>query len=207
MHRIRFRIHYRVRGGAGIALALALLPVACTLLAIAVHRAHAAGASSPLLQRVAPKPRQFYATKALHTANEAPTACAPGYHFASLWEIVDPSSLRYNTTFGRTSPDSGHGPPVAIPFFAVSLSIRGWVRTGFVADTSSVAGEANCDAWTSASDLYSGTVVSLPPNWTGGGPDIGVWSADTSACDTPRWVWCVQDSGPLRVFLPLVLRE
>ncbi len=58
-------------------------------------------------------PRKFYLTKTLHTGAQALSACATGYHMASLWEIHDPTNLRYNTELGFTSgSDSGFGPPV-----------------------------------------------------------------------------------------------
>ena len=82
--------------------------------------------------------RQFYIstdTKVVDGAN-ATSACADGYHMASLWEIYDTSNLEYNTTLGITQQDSGQGPP----------GNYGWVRTGWGADTSTTAGQANCNA-------------------------------------------------------------
>ena len=43
--------------------------------------------------------REFYLTQLRHLAGEATTACA-GFHMASMWEILDPSNLRYNTNLG-----------------------------------------------------------------------------------------------------------
>ena len=59
----------------------------------------------------AEKARKFYLTQTGFTGSQALTACANGYHMASLWEILDPSNLRYNTTLGFTTQDSGFGPP------------------------------------------------------------------------------------------------
>ena len=36
-------------------------------------------------------PRKFYLTKTEHNGAQALSACAPGYHMASLWEIHDPT--------------------------------------------------------------------------------------------------------------------
>ena len=36
------------------------------------------------------KPRSFYLTMTGHDGNDVLTACAAGYHMASMWEIVDP---------------------------------------------------------------------------------------------------------------------
>ena len=54
--------------------------------------------------------RSFYLTQTEHTGSQALTACAEDYHMASLWEILDPSNLRYNTELGYTRADSGSGP-------------------------------------------------------------------------------------------------
>jgi hypothetical protein len=63
----------------------------------------------------------YYLTKSTFTGNQALTACAPGYHFASFAEISNPSDVAYNKTLGRNVADSGSGPP--------SLAY-GWIRTG-----------------------------------------------------------------------------
>ena len=47
-------------------------------------------------------PRKFYLTQALHNGAQALSACAQGYHMASLWEIHDTSNLRYDTDLGLT---------------------------------------------------------------------------------------------------------
>ena len=44
-------------------------------------------------------PRKFYLTQTTHNGAQALSACAPGYHMASLWEINEPRT--YDTT--RTS--------------------------------------------------------------------------------------------------------
>lgn len=49
-------------------------------------------------------PRGFYLTTTTHTGDQALAACAAGFHMASLWEILDPSNLRYEPT-----PGSGTG--------------------------------------------------------------------------------------------------
>ena len=100
--------------------------------------------------------RQFYLTPFAEPGADAPTACAAGYHFASLWELTDPSNLKYNTSLGLTLADSGQGPP----------QWTGWVRTGYVANTSGAAGRANCDGWTSSDALDYGTFATLPADWS-----------------------------------------
>ncbi len=57
-------------------------------------------------------PRKFYLTKTYHNGAQALSACATGYHMASMWEIHQPSNLRYDTDLGFIVADSGFGPPV-----------------------------------------------------------------------------------------------
>jgi len=96
--------------------------------------------------------RGYYLTQGTYNGAEADGTdgngagvCASGYHFASLWEILDPSNLKYNTTLGYTQADSGQGPPT---------NALGWVRTGYLSNTSTTAGQGNCNA---------GRVPSCPP--------------------------------------------
>ena len=130
--------------------------------------------------------RQYYITKDGNYGSGASTACASGYHMASLWEILDPSHLEYNTTLGYAFDDSGKGPPTGV----VS-----WVRTGYAANTDGVAGQANCNAWTSASGSHVGTHAYLPDEWTAGAEDIHVWEVTLSVwtCSAYLRVWCVED--------------
>jgi hypothetical protein len=149
--------------------------------------------------------RQYYLTHTSHAGGAAAGSngdgagvCAPGYHFASLWEILDPSDLRYNTALGIGRADSGHGPPSGVPMV-------GWVRTGNFNSVAPDPGEANCDAWTSSSPGDYGTVVALPANWSAP-QDIHVWNAQANTCDNTFRIWCVQDYGP-RVYLPLLMKS
>src|SRR5437899_259888 len=75
--------------------------------------------------------RSFYLTKATHKGFAGETACALGYHMASLWEIHEPSNLSYNTTLGLTGKDTGQGPP---------SGLSGWIRTGYGDTTEKVIG-------------------------------------------------------------------
>lgn len=65
--------------------------------------------------------RKFYLTRDRYDGSHALSACADGYHMASLW-ILDPSNLSYDTNLGISLADAGFGPPVVAP---------GWIRTGF----------------------------------------------------------------------------
>ena len=135
--------------------------------------------------------REFYLTQHPFDGSHVLTACAAGFHMASLWEIREPSNLRYSTAHGLKLPDSGAGPPAGL---------TGWIRTGYLAGASSVSpiGEANCNAWTSNSSADVGVNVGLPPsNWESGSPTspIAPWVAQASACNNPGnfGVWCVQN--------------
>jgi hypothetical protein len=141
--------------------------------------------------------RQFYLTKGAYDGAYADGSdgngagvCASGYHFASLWEIVDPSNLAYNSTLGwdwtelSLDSDMGQGPP---------SHWTGWVRTGYTSGSSTgTPGEDNCEAWTSDSESGYGTVVSLRKNWSST-TAMHVWKPDVSPCWGPQPVWCVED--------------
>ena len=127
--------------------------------------------------------RKFYATENLFTGGQALTACAPGYHMASLWEILNPTTLTYNTTLGFVVGDSGSGPP----------DLAGRIRTGYVEGGNPAAGVGNCHAWTSSADTDWGTLVSLSANWVANSTSISPWIAQVVTCDRPQLVWCVSD--------------
>jgi hypothetical protein len=147
-------------------------------------------------------PASFYLTTGEYWGDEPLTACASGYHMASMWEIADPSNLRYDTTLGVTSADSGSGPPTGPPELYV-----GWVRTGYHSpDVTALPGLANCNAWTSRNGVHDGTAVRLLPDWRTSVWTVGPWSVGYTSCGGSQWrVWCVR---PVQViFLPLILRN
>jgi hypothetical protein len=125
---------------------------------------------------------------------------------ASLWEILNVGTLKYDTTLGATLPDSGEGPPT---------DVYGWIRTGgpaasFIGDPGGDAGTVypNCSAWTSANG--SGTAVALSTDWfhrldvevpgrVVTDKDIAPWTMAVPLCTAvfpfeikPR-VWCIQN--------------
>jgi hypothetical protein len=129
------------------------------------------------------RPRNFYLTKTEHNGAQALSACAAGYHMASLWEIFDPSNLRYDTDLGFKSDDSGFGPP----------DNYGWIRTGHSAATFTIPGVGNCNAWTSSDGGGSGSLAGLQPGWNHDGSITSPWTGDEVACSATVPVWCVQD--------------
>ncbi len=201
--RVSLRIRYERRSDLVGLLALALL-VAALLGYLAWNQGEvaASGPQSPLNHArdrslaSSAGMHGYYLTKTLHKGVTAPTACAEGYHFASLWEILDPSNLKYDTILGKTKADSGQGP---------LTGTIGWVRTGYKINNTSTAGQGNCNAWTSSSG--SGTNVRLPSNWTAGGQDIYVWEVLTTSCGASTYVWCVADNVSGLVYLPMILKN
>ena len=135
--------------------------------------------------------RSVYVTGADFATTAATTACASGYHMASLWEILDISNLRYAYAHpGAERPadhpreDRGSGPPSAW---------YGWVRTGYNSSGVNSAGVGNCLAWTSVVSTAYGSAVRLPSNWLADSADIHVWEAATFQCNMVGPVWCVED--------------
>lgn len=158
----------------------------------------------------APPMRQYYVTTATFRGNEAPAACATGYHFASFFEISELTNLRYNSTLGATSPDAGSGPPTWVPATpGVDRTVRGWVRTGSAGGEPSKCKEgggslygspglANCNNWTAGStnDGYCGTFALLPAQWIPpSNPLPPQWQVGAFRCSVPdiNRVWCVED--------------
>jgi hypothetical protein len=146
---------------------------------------HALGAQPGFLT-----PRSYYLTPSEYLGDEVLGACADEYHFASLFEIHDTSSMRYNFELGLTWEESGYGLP----------SYReGWIRAD---------GEGpNCDNWS------SGANPDLPPYPQGHLGPVGVlvpgeiylfdqpppapggdgWDFHPHPCWIPASVWCVSD--------------
>jgi hypothetical protein len=132
--------------------------------------------------------RQYYLTELEYKGDEALTACVAGYHMASLWEFVDPSNLRYNTSLGYTNDDSGSGPPYR----------NGWVRTGYGSHSGNTPGRGNCDVWSSQESSDYGTKVFFPSDWAAGAQEMGVWDVSSVSCASSASVWCVEDEGVFR---------
>jgi len=202
MTRLKIRFRYHNRALPRLILVLALLPfIALTALVMNGRRANASPQLSP---DVINGYRQYYLTRMLYKANEARDACAAGYHFASIWEIADPSTLKYNRSLGLFSPDSGEGPPVTIKFFQGSIKVSGWVRTGRLSSITGIEGQANCYLWNSGLGTDWGTTAELPDNWTSAAQDVCVWDVGVRTCNSNVWVWCVADDSVFRIHLPLI---
>ena len=164
------------RGLVAVLLVLAVVVVAALL----VRGPAPASAAGEQVSAATEGMRRFYLAGA-QVATNAPDGCVAGYHFASLWEILDTSNLVYDTVLGVPSPDGGSGPPTTWP---------GWVRTGYTSSPGGDPGVANCSAWQVGTGF--GTTVRLASDWAAGG-DMHVWDASTSTCGNPAHVWCVEN--------------
>jgi hypothetical protein len=129
---------------------------------------------------------RFYLTDANYATNQALTACASGYHMASLWEILDVSNLSYayDHPAAHVKTDSGNGPP---------SGWYGWVRTGWSSSSSSTAGTGNCSNWSTTSSSASAASVRLATAWEVAPGDISTWDATSFTCNFTGPVWCVED--------------
>src|SRR5215470_19805110 len=129
--------------------------------------------------------RGYYLTRGTFDGSHALSACVAGYHMASVYEVRDPSNLRYDTNLGVNEDDSGLGPP--------SLH-TGWIRTGFNALVNIGAGFDNCNAWTSNSAADNGTNVYLELDFLGSASTgTAPWFGQTDFCSRAVQVWCIQD--------------
>lgn len=137
--------------------------------------------------------RKFYLTETKHNGGQAKSACAEGYHMASIWEIHDPTNLRYNTELGLTNTDSGFGPPSGDFTDFEELLPAGWVRTGNTSSSGTVTG-VNCFAWTDSS-ATGGTIVYLEHRWELANPPtfVSPWGSKVRPCNSNWHVWCVQN--------------
>jgi hypothetical protein len=128
----------------------------------------------------------FYLTDATYETNQVKTACATGYHMASLWEILDVSNLIYDYDHpaAHVKDDSGQGPP---------SYWYGWIRTGQDSSGSGTTGSGNCLNWTTTGSSEYGVAVRLSRTWETAPGDIFTWDATSFSCGFLGEVWCVKD--------------
>jgi len=200
--RISLRIHVQHRSNLAMLLTLAIIAIIFLgYLVVVQESAAASNQHAPTV--AATRMRQYYLTKYSFKGSKPSGSngsgagvCANGYHFASLWEILDPSNLKYDTVLGDDLLDSGKGPP--------SFTL-GWVRTGSSSYNIPNPGRANCSNWEFESGF--GTVVSLTTNWTdSSNRDIFVWDAALQSCSQNVQVWCMEDYHWMKTYLPLIMR-
>jgi hypothetical protein len=123
--------------------------------------------------------RRFYLTRTDHPADQVLTACAPGFHFASIWEIKIPSDAAYDPMLGRVSHDVITG----LPAF-----LYGWAGSGKSPQAGNVLG-ANCNGWTTADPTSRGTAYQA--GFTN--DQESLWGHEVRSCSLPSPVWCAED--------------
>lgn len=209
--KVSIRIHYHRRSGLVGLLALALLMAGFVVFLAWNQQQVAASGLQASFDHARDRPlaasvgfRGYYLTQSMYnganadgTDGNGAGVCADGYHFASLWEILAPSNLKYDADLGVTQDDSGQGPP---------SYLGGWVRTGYASSASGTPGWGNCNAWTSNDSGHRGAYAYLPRDWTAGG-DIHVWKVNAAQCNLSGYVWCVANRVGTSVHLPLILRD
>jgi hypothetical protein len=146
-----------------------------------------ASSSAPAAVSAPGSGRHFYLTDTSYATNQVKTACAAGYHTASLWEILDVSNLVYDYDHpaAHNKADNGYGPPTYW---------HGWVRTGWDSSGSSSTGTGNCLNWTSTSSANYGVSVRLSRTWETAPGDIFTWDANSFTCNFIGPVWCVRNN-------------
>lgn len=122
--------------------------------------------------------RRFYRTRTFHRGNEVAgsAACAPGFHFASITEMLPPAALAYDPTLGYVSPGSaGEGPP----------HLDGWID-GLGPD---------CNGWTDGtSGMVGGRLYfALPASQSLPATAISPLGTNSGSCSSQLQVWCVED--------------
>ena len=209
--KVSIRLHYHRWSGLMGLLALALLTGSFVAYLAWNQREVAASGPQARFDRTQDGPlaasvglRGYYLTQSMKnganadgTDGNGAGVCADGYHFASLWEIMAPPNLKYDTDLGVTRDDGGQGPP---------SYLGGWVRTGYASSNNGIPGWGNCNAWTSNDSGHRGAFAYLPRDWTAGG-DIHVWKVNASPCNLNGYVWCVADKVGTPVYLPSILKN
>jgi hypothetical protein len=132
--------------------------------------------------------RKFYLTPSNYPSSQAVSICEEGYHFASLWELLDTTNLAYAQELGAVwqAGDLGSGPPSELP---------GWIRTGYESEADTgIPGRDNCNGWTTLDNGFDGTTAELRSDWTGtGGNYFHGWEVYVVDCSQEQGVWCVED--------------
>ena len=134
--------------------------------------------------------KRFFLTAGSHTAPAAVLACGGGFHFASLFELHDPSGLQYATSgalesLAKVNPDGGVGPP--------SHLVGGWLRTGSAPSIANQPGQANCNHWQDTTQGNFGTGATLSSDWLSASRTDTPWVTASYWCSDLRPVWCIED--------------
>jgi hypothetical protein len=163
----------------------------CNTEAAFLHRALELGAGSKYKKSTTRGParcgggictelRRYYLTMDPVFGNGPTTACEDGFHFASIFEVVDTANLAYDTVLGLNEDDSGNGPPA---------SQTGWIRTG-----RNDGAVDNCEGWGSDT-TGTGKIARLgSPDQLGASAEgSSPWDIGTQNCNDSEPVWCMEN--------------
>ena len=107
-----------------------------------------------------------------------PGVCAPGFHVATVSELLDIGTYDYDYIHGITSMDSGLG----------TTDDTGWLRSGMSKPDSF----ANCENWSNPAPTASGVAIMV--KFLGGRIDVepaSDWLRIVPAsCSNSLSVWC-----------------
>jgi hypothetical protein len=123
--------------------------------------------------------RRYYMSVSRTTGDGPLGLCRTGFHFASMWELINPSALAYDTWLGEVRDDSGTGPP------GYDLA---WARNGYQSNGSSIRG--NCGDWTNGTS-GKGNALKLD---TSSGDAQPIWKSEFRDCFDLFPAWCVEDT-------------
>ena len=196
-NQITINIHLSRRLAAVLIVAL-LAIAALALLAWGNGPAKASQLEAPAAIDSSSGMRKFYLTNNLYYGDQPEGSdgqgagvCQPGYHFASLFELMEISNLEYdgNPAYAATRADMGDGPPTID---------GGWVRTGYNDNSSTTPGNANCVGWSmrelAPGNPARGSLALLPDDWTNASEqEIHIWDVGLGSCDSHYFVWCIED--------------
>lgn len=138
--------------------------------------------------------RRFYLTTTPTNGDFDPsTACDVGFHFASIHELRDVTTLEYDARRGPTATgiDSAVGGPYT------GSNGWGWIRTGFASpaflSNNGEPGDADCSGWDVVGGASQGTRAKPTDTWDTPPLAAGNWETELVFCNTTNRLWCVED--------------
>ncbi len=128
--------------------------------------------------------RLFYITPAQVPANQASSACAAGFHFASITELRTAGNLEYAEVLGYHFSEAG--------ISAGPASVAALARSGEPGASSS---QVACSDWTSTSNADKAPLLFAPfySTVSSGATLPHEWVASLAGCGDPFRVWCIAD--------------
>lgn len=127
-----------------------------------------------------PRPRFYLSSNSVDGAH-AFSACAPGFHMASVSELLQPGSLDYDSQLGFPAFDGSRGMPPATP---------GWIRPGGAGNLAQ-----SCQNWTSVNANLKGAMLrlDLPDSAVGTQYFGSLIEYFVANCNGNARVWCRQN--------------